>query len=83
LVIALRANTITSLIAYEIKTALSRRRFLDLVTDRSMMSPARSASATVHSSASLTSLRSGGLLSKKPMAARALLRAVAIGCVIS
>jgi hypothetical protein len=38
---------------------------------RSMISPARSASATIHSSASRTSPRSGGFLSKKRTAARA------------
>jgi serine/threonine protein kinase len=50
---------------------------------RPMMAPARSASPTTESSASLTSPRSGGCRSKKFRAARALLRALAIGCVIS
>ena len=45
----------------KIKTLLSRRRFLDVLTDTSMMSPARSTSPTTQASASLTSRRSGRL----------------------
>src|SRR6266436_3158326 len=48
-----------------------------------MISLARSVSATIQSSASLTSPSSGGCLFKKFTAARALLRAVAMGWVIS
>ena len=50
---------------------------------RSMISPTRSASPTTQASASLTSPMSGGRIFRKFWAARALLRALAIGCVIS
>ena len=46
----------------------------------STISLARSASLTMQPSASMTSARFGGLISRKRMPARALLRAVAIGC---
>src|SRR6266436_3867845 len=48
-----------------------------------MISLARSASLTTQPSASLASSRFGGFISKKRIPARALLRAVAIGCRIS
>ena len=67
----------------EIKTILSRRSFLDVIPDPVDDAPARSASSTMQSSASLTSPRIRRLRSKKFMAARALLRAVAIGWAIS
>jgi hypothetical protein len=50
---------------------------------RSMMSRVRSVSPTTEPSASRTSPRSGGCRSRKLQAARALLRALAIGCAIS
>jgi hypothetical protein len=82
--ISVRANTITSLIA----SLRSKRRFcggafLIWSRIRSMMSPARSASFTIQSSASVASPSSGGCLSKKFRAALALLRAAAIGCLTS
>jgi hypothetical protein len=67
----------------EIKTILSRRCFLAVVADPVDDGSARSVSFTIQSSASLTSPRSGGFLSKKFKAALALLRTVAIVCVTS
>src|SRR5215471_236711 len=82
--IALRARTITSLIAaLRSQRAFRGGAFLICSRMRSTISPARSASLTTQPSASLTSPRSGGRLSRKLQAARALLRALAIGCVIS
>src|SRR5215510_2689085 len=50
---------------------------------RPTISEARSASLTTQPSASIVSSRFGGFSSKKRMPARALLRAVAMGCRIS
>ena len=63
----------------------SLRGGIFLVRDliRSTMSLARSVSFTMQAAASRTSATSGGLFSKKFRAALALLRAVAIGCLIS
>src|SRR6266704_2146662 len=78
-VIALRANTITSLIAaLRSKRSFRGGAFLMCSRIRSMMSPARSASPTTQPSASLTSPRSDGWWSRKFSAARAFLRALAL-----
>src|SRR6516165_9832560 len=75
LIVVLRANTITSLIA-ALRSKRSFRGGASLICSRmrSMISPARSASPTTQESASLTSPMSGGCISRKFWAARALLR---------
>ena len=50
---------------------------------RATMCPARSASPTTQSSAALTSSRFGGCLSRKFLAAQALMRTAAIGWLTS
>jgi hypothetical protein len=81
---SLRVRAVTSRIA-ALRSTTSFRGGAFLMRDpiRSTTSPARSASFTMQVSASLASATSGELLPKNRSAAAALLRAAAMGCLIS